>query len=151
MARATGYTGNPGSDSIDAVRFYCGDTDNTNLLLTDTEITFSSTQMSDPRLAAAMCLDALSAKYAQRADITVGEVSKSWGDRSQAFHDRAETLRNEAGKLAVPFFGGQSHTDKEALDADTDATQPPARIGQFDNPLSRQFDQQAPDPYDPVQ
>jgi len=145
------YTGDPIHVFRDAVRWWCGDTDATAALCTDGEVDYAITlQPGDPRLAAALCLDAIAAKYARLADITVGEVSKRNGDRSKAFRENAQSLRNEAGKMAIPFFGGQTQSGKDALSEDSDAVQPPFQVHQFDNPLSRQFDGQAPDPNDPV-
>ena len=73
------YLGTPATVPADAVRFFAGDTDNTALLLTDAEVAWALAQMSDPRLSAAMCLDALAAKFARKADFSIGEVSKRMG------------------------------------------------------------------------
>jgi hypothetical protein len=140
------YTADPQHVARDAVRWWCGDTDSTVAQLQDSEVDYAiSMQPSDARLAGALCCDALAAKYARRADITIGEVSKRFGDRAQVFRDQAAHLRAEVGKGAVPFFGGQSRSGKADLREDADAVQPPFGVGQFDNPLSRQFDGEAPD------
>src|SRR2546426_19332 len=118
------YTANPQTVPLDAVRWWCGDTDVSAALLQDTECTFAiSMQPNDTRLAAALCCDALAGKYARRADITVGEVSKRNGAVAKSFRDQAEWLRDQAGKLALPFFGGQSQSAKDSLTQDTDAVQ----------------------------
>ena len=144
------YSGAPNGTNADTVRFYCGDTDNTNLLLTDAEVTWSLVEKPNARLAAALCCDALGAKYARKADTTVGEISVSNGNRAQEFRDMASRLRAEAGQLAAPSFGGQSQSEKNGLAQNADAVQPPFSERQFDNPLSRQFDGQAYDPNDPA-
>ena len=131
------YTGNPKSVPIDAVRFWCGDVDATTAELQDGEILYAiSLEPNDARLAGAVCLDALANKYARRADFAAGYVRKMLGSRSDALRKRAMDLRNEAGKLAMPFFGGPP---------DTGSPQPPFTMHQFDNELTTQFDQTSPD------
>ena len=74
-----------------------------------------------PELAAAVICEALAAKFSGLADKRVGDVSESCSQKAKAFQLRAEQLRSNAGALALPVFGGQSISEKETLNADTDA------------------------------
>ena len=146
------YGGDPSTSTTDAARFWCGDTIATaSVTLQDGEVAYCvAIEPNDARLAGALCCDAIAAKYARMANITVGEVSRANGDRYKAFRDRAQELRNEAGKMSLPVFGGQSIADKAILNSNPDAVPQRFGVGQFDNPLSRQFDNQPPDPGYPV-
>jgi hypothetical protein len=146
------YGGDPQHSANDAARFWSGDTVSTaSVTLQDGEVAYCvSMEPNDALLAGALCCDALAAKYVRMANITVGEVSRANGDRYKAFLEKATQLRNEAGKRALPFFGGQSQAGKQDLRDNTDAVKPPFGVGQFDNPLTTQFDNQPPDASWPV-
>lgn len=139
------YNGDPTTSAVNLVRFYTGDTDRDLAELDDREIAFAITNQSNPKLAAAELLDALATKYARKANITVGQVSKQMGTISDTLRKRAEDLRATAGNLALPFFGGLTKTGKNDLSARTDDVQPHFTIGQFDNPQASQFDGETPD------
>lgn len=145
------YAGDPAAGPIHAVRFFAGDTDRDAAELDDREIAYALTLKDNPRLCAADLLDALSAKYARKATFKAGEISKNLSDVAKSLSDRATKLRNNAGVLSTPFFGGRTHSGKEDLDARTDDVQPMVRRGQFDSPLVHQFDDDGRDPSDPNQ
>lgn len=128
------YTGDPARNTRDAVRFHAGDTDRENAELEDGEIDYALTLQPNVKLAAAELLEALAAKYSRKADISVGQVSKSLGSISDRLAKRAEGLRSKAGIIATPFFGGLTQSGKTNLDQGTDDVQPRFRRGQFDNP-----------------
>lgn len=134
------YEGDPSQSDTQAVRYLSGDTDRELAEIDDKEIAFALSKFSDTRLAAAMCVDALADKYARRADIKVGEVSKSMSAISDRLRQRAKDLRTEAGKSAMPFFGGVSEADKQATDANSDNVPPSFRKKMFDSPLANNFD-----------
>jgi len=146
MALKFTYGGDPATSTRDAVRFYTGDTERRTAQLDDREVDFALTQNSNPRMAAALCLDALAAKFSFKASISVGEVSRELGEVADKLRKRAEELRTEAGKKGVlPFFGGLTIQGKTDLDNRTGDVQPHFRIGQFDSPEARQFDEGSPD------
>lgn len=148
MALKFTYGGNPAASTRDAVRFYAGDTERSSAQLDDREVDFAVTQHPNPRMAAAICLDALAAKYSFKASVSVGEVSKELGEVADKLHKRAEELRNEAAKKGVlPFFGGLTVQGKLDLDNRTGDVQPRFRTGQFDDPDAKQFDEGAPDEF----
>jgi hypothetical protein len=146
------YGGAPATSATDAARFWAGDTISTaQTTLQDGEVAYCvALEPNDARLAGALCCEALAAKYVRMANITVGEVSRANGDRYKAYQEQAEKLRDEAGRRALPSFGGQSVAEKNSLTQNPDAVKPPFGMGQFDNPLTTQFDNQPPDPGYPV-
>ena len=140
------YTADPTNVPRDAVRFHCGDTVEARAQLQDSEIDYALTmQPTDRRMAAAICCDALAARFSSKADISIGEIRKSLGQLAEAYRKRANELRIEATKGAMPWFGGQSKPGKDDLAQDADAVQPHFAAGQFDNPLATQFDGQIAD------
>ena len=86
------YSGDPSASSLDAVRFLIGDTDTTNQLLQNAEITFLYSQWnSNAYLAAAHACDALYSKFAAKSDYSrsVGDLSISTQFGQQADRYRA--------------------------------------------------------------
>lgn len=91
------YGGDPSANTRDEVRFLIGDTDTTNQLLQDAEITFLYNQWnSNAYLAAAHACDALAAKFAAKSD-----YSKSVGDLSIStqFGQQADRYRSLGAQL----------------------------------------------------
>jgi len=125
------------STALYRVRFFCGDTDTTDQLVADEEISYLLTQTTSETLAAAWACEYLSRRFARDADKSIGSLSVSSSQRAKAFAARAQELKADDQILAVPFAGGLSISDKQTLDADTDATQPQTRIGQDDNPRTK--------------
>lgn len=145
MALRFTYDGDPTSSDINQVRYYTGDTDQATAQIDDREIEAALTESTNPRIAAAICLEALSSKYSMRANITVGEVSEDLGEISEKLKAAAEAMRTEAGKHALPFFGGLTKSGKVSLNSDSDAVQNSFRKGMFDNQEASQFDDTAED------
>lgn len=145
MEKRFTYGNDPAASPRDAVRFFAGDTDHNSPRMDDREVDYALTQNSNPRLAAALCLDALAATYSFKASISVGEVSQDLGEIADKLRKRAEELRTEAGRHGVlPFFGGLTLQGKLDLDNRTGDVQPHFRIGQFDSPEVEQFDEGSP-------
>ncbi len=86
------YGGDPSANNRDAIRFLIGDTDTSNQLLQDAEITFLFNQWnSNVYLAAAHACDALYSKFAGKSDYSrsVGDLSISTQFGQQADRYRA--------------------------------------------------------------
>lgn len=144
------YT-DPSASTKDEVRFYIGDTDINDQLITDEEINWSLTQYDTPQLAGALVLRGLIAKLSRYVNNSVGGVSVSAGDMAKAFLDRVRELDpNGVTKNSVavlPSFGGLSIAGKDNLLDNEDAVQPFFRREQddilrdtdiyFDNPYIR--------------
>ena len=136
------YSGNPATNDRDATRFFVGDTNANRPLLADTEIEFALTEFPNTRLAAAMCADALAAKFARESDQKVGDISKSLSKVSEQFRDLATRLRNEAAKRAPASFPAASKDWKQSQRQDTDLVQPTFSVGLGDNPWAVQLNDQ---------
>ncbi len=136
------YSGDPATNDRDAVRFYVGDTNDRRPLLRDTEIEFTLTGNPNTRIAAAVCADALAARFAREADQRVGDISKSLSQVSKSFSALAGKLRKEAGKRAAPVFPAASRDWKQSQRKDTDLVQPQFPIGLGDNIWAVQLNDQ---------
>jgi hypothetical protein len=133
------YSGDPTNSTRDEVRFLVGDTCADEPLVQDEEIAYALGKYSKPNLAAALVLRTLAAKMSRLVTSRVGEVSSNCSDLAKAYSDRAKELDPGGivvsdGLLVLPSFGGLSISEKETLDADTDAVQPAFRKGMNDIP-----------------
>lgn len=118
----------------DRVRFEVGDTDSTDPLLQDEEIAYAASQEPDDLGAAARCCESLSKRFARLADMAEGTFNIKLSQRSKAFVDMAAALRIRQAKVALPYVGGESISDKTAIDADTDRVAPAFFREMMDNP-----------------
>lgn len=120
------YGGDPANDSSDAVRFHAGDTNTSEQLLADGEVTFLLSDNGDNiLLAAAAACDAIAAKFSRQADAQAGDVSRKVSQRAQAYSARAVELRQRAMTSSGSVYaGGISDSDKETVRADTDRVRP---------------------------
>jgi len=101
------YSGNPSSSNLDAVRFLSGDTDSSNQLISNEEISFLLSEWnSDTYVAAAFACDAIAGTFAAQEDSsrTVGDLSIStqYGSQAQTFLSRANSLRVQASRRYPP-------------------------------------------------
>lgn len=127
------YSGDPASSPKDAVRFYVQDTDVANAMLQDAEINFVLLTYTNVILAAAQCCRVLAAKFAQKVTKRVLDLSINFSDKAKQYLALAEELEIQ-GSLGglVPYSGGTSYADKEAVCGNTDRPKPPFREKQFD-------------------
>lgn len=133
------YSGDPAASDLDQVRFLIGDTLSVQPLIQNEEINFAIAQQSTLRLAAAVVLRALAARYTRYPNFAVGDVSASaLSDVAEGFMRRARELDptgvTAGSALCAPSFGGLTLSEKEMLDGDTDAVQPLFRKGADDYP-----------------
>jgi len=80
----------------DKVRFYIGDTDQTNQLLQDEEINFLLTEITNVLLAAAYAAKAVAAKFSRQADKAVGDLRISLSQKAQTYMALAADLEKRA-------------------------------------------------------
>lgn len=118
------YDGDPTGDRTDEVRFMVGDTDPAEELVQNEEIDFVLTQYPPvegrpPWLAAAHVADAIAAKFARRADRSIGTLSIQAKQQRDHYVELAASLRvqhatNGRGRqsviLAGPRLGGGGPT-----------------------------------------
>jgi len=120
------YSAVPACCPKDAVRFWIGDTDPDDPLVTDEEIVFAlQSEGSNTKLAAAEILMALAAKFSRAVDTKLGDYSVSLSKKADAFAARAKQFKSE-GQLssALPYAGGISVSDKVMQMEDTDRVRP---------------------------
>lgn len=90
------YTGDPSSNTIDAVRFRIGDTDEEAEEVTDVEIQFLlDLNGDDTGRAALQAVRSLAAKYAKKRDRSVGPIAISYDGQFQRWLQLAESLKEE--------------------------------------------------------
>lgn len=133
------YSGDPSKNAVDAVRFLVGDTNSQRPLLDDREVAFAISQHPNQNIAAATLAEHLFGRFASQADISVGPVSKSFSKVAELFNTKAQQLRAEACKSAVPSFPATKRATKEVLDLDETLTRPNFVIGLGDNPFAVQI------------
>jgi hypothetical protein len=106
------------------VRLQIGDTDPTDVLLDDDEIT--PLLAAEPTaFAAATAAEMIAAKFTRRVDKQVGKLRLNSTQRAQAYFTLATRLRAQAARGPLtPYAGGQSIDEKEGLVEDDDRVEP---------------------------
>lgn len=126
------YSGDPSDSTLDAVRFLCGDTDTTDQLLNNEEVSFLILGQPSEFNAAADACEAIASKFARKIDRNAIGLSAALSQKVRHYEGRAERLRRMATRDLEIFVGGLSISDKDALFDNADATQPSFSIGQDD-------------------
>jgi hypothetical protein len=128
----------PSANDRDKVRFKLGDTDTSDELISDEEIAYLLT-LGTVQQAAAHGAEAIAARFARKADKTIGDLALKLSQKAEAYWKLAAALWEDAGgKLPslelVPYAGGISVSDKEAVEEDSDRVEPAFRrdVGFFD-------------------
>lgn len=119
----------PNNSDRDKVRFLIGDTDTTDQLLSDEEISWLLTAAGNNVYQAAHdgCY-ALGSKFARLATSkSVGDMSLSYSDRSRAFMDQAERLLELSARREPPT----PWIKPDALKRASDKTIPPDNGTEF--------------------
>jgi len=137
------YSGDPQTDSKDAVRFLVGDTGPIApstapaWLLCDEEYIYLLTEYTSPLSAAAAAADALCAKFARQIDELTGDLQRKCSQRSKAYGNLADKLRKQASNPAtstpISFGGGISCRDIQTREEDTDRFPDIFHIGENDS------------------
>lgn len=127
------YSGDPSSSDLDAVRFLVGDTDIDAPLMADEEIAYALSADGAVQKAAARIARAIAARFARKADKTVGDLRISYSQRVAHYQELARRLDLQADRSDVGLYaGGLSVSDKEAVERDADRVRPSFKRGQFD-------------------
>lgn len=96
------YTGDPSSRNLDAIRFYIGDTDESDYFLYDGEIEFLLATWLDKTnsllYVASLAADAIAAKLAREVSYSADGVSVSTDQLQTKFQTLAEQLREQYKK-----------------------------------------------------
>lgn len=118
------YSGQPGSNALDAVRFLLADTDPASALLQDEEITWLLAENIGIYSAAAQAASQLSARFSRQAGSKrMGDLSVTFTTRAKEFNMLAKSLNVQAMRsdlVPMPYAGGISEADKLNDDLDVD-------------------------------
>ena len=115
----------------DKVRLYLQDTDTTEQLLADEEITFLLAEKANNVLqTAALGAEIIARKFTREATITVGDTRVEWSRRAELYWELAKDLRTRTVAVA-PFAGGISIDSKQTYEDDTDRVRPLFTKDQF--------------------
>ncbi len=142
------YNGDPSTSDRDAIRYLVGDTDTTDQQTTDEEIAWILTEEPNVYFAAARAARTISAKFARKADKTVGDLSIKYSQSRDHYDMLAKDLEvRGAVRAGSVYAGGISKTDKETVEEDDDRVKPSFKRGIHDAPGS---DYSSSDPIDEV-
>lgn len=123
----------PGSRDLDWVRFTIGDTDSTDELLQNEEIDAALTNEGNKYSAAAVCADALAAKFSRQADKTVGPLQIRASQKAERYAKLAKDLRNQLGRRVGAWAGGISEAEMREAEKDTDRVDTSFKRGMNDS------------------
>lgn len=125
---------NPAANNKDKVRFLVGDTDSTDQLVTDEEITWAL-EGSTIYSAASTIAQSISAKFSRLADKDVDDLSIKYSQIAKAYMDKAISLKklDNEKSFASPYLGGISKAEKDVASENNDLVQPEFKKDMFDN------------------
>lgn len=95
------------------VRFEIGDTDSTDPLMQDEEITYAIGAETSTASAAAKCCEGIARKFARLADTTLGPSKVAASQRFEHYQTLAKQLRKDSTAMNAPTGGGIYATDIE--------------------------------------
>jgi hypothetical protein len=107
------YSGDPTSSLKDQVRFYIGDTDTNNQLLSDEEICSITSTYFNPFWAAGVAANTLAARFAPTTEEKVGAWGGAYQQRYDHFLQLSKDMKEMAIRQATPYFGGTEPQEDE--------------------------------------
>lgn len=106
----------PAANDKDAVRFLVGDTDTTDQLVSDEEISFILTKETSPYKAASAVAEVIAGKFARTINQSADGLSYSGSELFKHYMELAKTLRGLARRLEGggprPYAGGIYTADR---------------------------------------
>lgn len=136
---ATDLNTTTSSGRLNSVRLLVGDTDTTDQLVQNEEITFALSQAGNNiYYASSWICRVIAAKFSRMVDTQLdGALSAKYSDRSKQFQQLAIQIeaqgKKTSGKALGVFGGGISVSEVTLVNANPDRVQPAFTIGQFDN------------------
>lgn len=129
------YSDDPSTSPKDYVRFLIGDTDASDPLLSNEEITtFLKTYNNGVLLSAVRCCETIAAKLSRRVSEAVGQVKMEFQQAAKAYRDMARDLRARMSiEEITPYAGGISQADKKTQDYNSDRVKPDFTKQMMDN------------------
>lgn len=127
------------SGRLNTVRLIVGDTDSSDELIQNEEISFALGQNSNNvYYAGSLVCRLIAAKFSRLVDTTLDNaISAKYSTRAKQYQQLAIQIENQAkkssGKSIGVFAGGIFKTDMYSADQDTTRVQPAFGIHQFDN------------------
>jgi len=127
------------SGRLNSVRLLVGDTDTSDQLVQNEEITFGLAQANDNiYYAAAWVCRTIAAKFSRMVDTTLdGALSAKYSTRAQQYQQLAAQVeaqgKKTSGKSLGAFGGGYSSSAMQVVNQDPDRVKPAFGINQFDN------------------
>jgi hypothetical protein len=122
----------------DTVRILIGDTDSSNQILTDDQLTTLIALYNDTFNAAAGCADAIAALYSGGTSVSIsGLISVEQQQKAIAYRALATRLRMQATQsqsMGAPIVTGISQGDMDSVDSDTDRDPNRFKVGMSDFP-----------------
>lgn len=128
------YSGDPGANDKDLIRFLIGDTDSADEQLSDEEIAYLLTEYTAPKRAALEAARSLQAKYSRLCDQRTGDISISYSQRRDSYAALVRDLQR--GMMGTPYAGGISAADKDSDEGDSDRVKPAFAVEMMANPGS---------------
>jgi hypothetical protein len=125
------YT-SPTNSTSDEVRFYTGDTNTNDEILTDAEIAFELTATSDDAVAAAYrCFRRILSKLTRQIDRGGPKFSTTRSQKFQHYKDAFDLFKEEhAGDVVAALWSEHSVADAESIEADSDYRDPRFKMGE---------------------
>jgi hypothetical protein len=127
------------SGRINTVRLLVGDTDTSDQLVQNEEITFALAQVGDNvYYAGSWVCKAIAAKFSRMVTTTLdGALSANYSDRAKQYQQLSLQIeaqgKKTSGKSLGVYGGGISVTAVAAVREDSDRIKPAFTIDQFDN------------------
>ena len=136
------YAGDPSVSSLATVRFLIGDTDTTDQLINDAEVTYLITVHGNTNRAASEACRAIAAKFARLMSRSIGGLQADFSAKYSQYLELADNLlaKDEITPVA-PFVSGWSRSGKEAIETNDDREPTFGRKGQHDNPRAYPVDE----------
>lgn len=104
------------ASAMDLVRFLLGDTDVTNALLEDEEITALLETYGSADSTAAAAARSLSARFAGQVDKAVGDLKISFSQKAEQYAALAVTLEKHSDKRTRRLISGQTlNVDRDPM------------------------------------
>lgn len=111
---------------INQIRVLVGDVDTTDQQIQDEVINAylpgGPLAAGSIYLAAAQCCEAIASAYARQVTVSIGTTGATLEPRMQHYRDRARDLRAQNLRYGgvTPYAGGQSISDKQSQETNTD-------------------------------
>jgi len=125
------YGGDPSNSNLEEVRFYIGDTNSNDQLLSDAEINFELNQVSDNTVNAAdRCFRRILAQLSRDIDRGGPKFSATRSQKYQHYLDLYDAFKEEVlGATPAVAWTEHSADAQDSVESETDFIQPRFVIG----------------------